>query len=378
MALADIRLTIPATSPLACGVCEDAVVLWTGNLATPRRTVLGIFGMLEKSEIPLERAAPFLVECGLPPIALQEPDVPITREQQLRTMARILARMSPEMSIPHHALEGGLGVHITAFGVLGLAMQYASSLRECLRIITSYAELSWGHSRLVVRREGDGLVQAMSVEQPLPGVPKGDREALGRYCLTVDLTAAVRMVSDLFGPQHRPRSVWLPYPAPHDAARMRQRLGCPVRFDAPEARVTFDMELWRATPLLAQPLVFRSYEKLAAQLAERLRTDVSLAEQVRRLLWVSSPPPDRDTVAKMLALSPRTLARKLAAEGTSYGELQREVRFSRARELLRNRSLQIAEVAQRLGFADAAAFTRAFRGWTDQTPSAWRAYELDA
>lgn len=378
MASADIHLTIPATRPLAWGMADDAHVLWTGNLATPRRTVLGVFGLLEKSEIPTDAAGPFLVESGLPPIALQEPDIPITREQQLRTMARLLQHMSPDQSLPHHAVEGGLGVHITAFGVLGLAMQYASSLRECLRIITSYAELSWGHSRLVVSRRGEDLVLTMSVERPLPGVAKTDRDSLWRYVLTVDLTASIRMVSDLFGPSHRPREVWLPYPPPRDHGRIRQRLGCPVRFDAPEARLVYGMDLWRATPELAQPFVFRSYERLTAQLAERLRTDVDLAEQVRRLLWVSSPPPDRDTVARMLALSPRTLARKLASEHTSYGELQREVRFTRARQLLRNRSLQIGEVAQQLGFADAAAFTRAFRSWTDQTPSAWRAYELEA
>ena len=349
--------------------------LWIGNLATPRRTVLGVFGMLERSEIPEADAARFLLECGLPPIAISEPDIPITREQQLVCMSRLLDEMDPTLSIPHHATEVGLGVHVTLLGMLGLTLMYADSLRECLRVITSYAEMSWGHSRLLVAREGDQIFQAFVMEGAVPGGSAVTQEALRRYCVTVDLTASIKMTTDLFGPMHRPTQVWLPYPAPDDHRRMTKRLGCPVRFDAPEARVYFRESLWRATPLHSNPLVFRSYEKLTAQLARRLRTDVDLAEQVRRLLWLSSPPPDRDSVASMLALSPRTLARKLAADGTSYGELQREVRYSRAREYLRNRALQIAEIAERLGFSDAAAFSRAFRKWTDETPSAWRERE---
>ena len=352
--------------------------LWSGNLATPRRTVFGVFGMLERSQVPLEDAPAFLVECGLSPLALQEPDVPVTREQQLVCMARLLRLMDPAFSIPHHAMEVGLGVHITLFGMLGLTLMYAESLRECLRVITSYPELSWGHSRILVAREGDRVFQAFVIDGHVPGPSASSRDELRRYCVTVDLMAAVKMISDLFGAQHRPTEVWLPYPAPRDGRRIRKRLACPVRFDAPEARVYFHERLWGATPPLANPLVFRSYEKLSAELALRLRSDVDLSEQVRRLLWTSSPPPDRDTVSNMLAMSPRTLARKLAAEDTSYGRLQREVRFARAREYLRSRKLQVAEIADQLGFADPAAFSRAFRKWTGETPSAWRERELAA
>lgn len=350
-------------------------VLWTGSLATPRRTALGIFGHLARSDVRPDEVLSLLLESGLPPIALEEPDIPITHAQQLECMSRLIGRMDPSTSAPHHAAEVGLGVHVTMFGMLGLTLMYASSLRECLRVITTYPELSWGHSRIVVAREGDAIYQAYVMDEPAPGAMPADAEALRRYCVTLDLTATIRMVANLFGERYRPMRVWLPYPPPHDHARMARRIGCPVRFDAPEARVYQHRSIWDAAPIHANPFVFRAYEKLTKQLAERLRTDVDLAEQVRRLLWVSSPPPDRDSVASMLALSPRTLARKLEAEGTSYGDLAREVRYARARELLRNRTLQIAEVADHLGFSDATAFTRAFRAWTGRTPSAWRRRE---
>jgi len=350
---------------------KSTEILFSGNLVTPRRTVMGVFGHFAESDIPIEEVGALLLECGLPPIALEEHDIPITHDQQLAVISRVLERTDPERSIASYALDVGYSVHITGFSVLGLAAMHAANLAECLRVFTTYPELSWSHSHLTVGRRGEELFQSFMPDAKLR------RGALRDYCVTVDLIATIRIVVDIFGPQHEPTQVWLPYPAPDDRRRLTRRLGCPVRFDAPDARLFYPASLWRATPRLENPILFRAYEKLCVQLARALRTDVALGEQVRRLLWVSSPPPDRDTVASMLALSPRTLARKLAAEGTSYGELQREVRFARARELLENRTLQIAEIADRLGFSDPAAFSRAFRTWTAETPSAWRERLID-
>jgi len=345
---------------------KDVEIMVTGNLATPRRTVLGVFGHFAQTDMAPERVAAALAECGIPPIALEEPDVPITHAQQLACVAWVIERATAGRSVERMAFEVALDVRITSFGVLGLAAMHASHLFESLRVFTRYPELSWGHSRIAAGRAGDALFAAFTADDAI-----GD-PALRRYCVTVDTVAAVQMIRELFGPTPRPLAVELPYPAPPDHREMTRRLPCPVTFDAPEARVLLDPALIGAEPLLANPFLFRAYEKQARQLAERLRTDVDLSEQVRRLLWATSPPPDRATVASMLALSPRSLARKLAAEDTSYGALLEEVRYARARDLLRNRGLQIAEIADRLGYSDAAAFSRAFRAWADETPSAWR------
>lgn len=341
-------------------------ILVTGNLATPRRTVLGVFGHFAQTDMQPAQVAAALTECGIPPIALEEPDIPITHAQQLACVAWVLAHAPPDRSVEGMAFDVALDVRITSFGVLGLAAMHASSLFESLQVFTRYPELSWGHSRITAGRAGDALFTAFVPDDAI------EDPAVRRYCVTIDVIAAVQMIRELFGPEPRPRAVELPYPAPPDHRQITRRLGCPVSFDAPEARVLHEPSLLSAEPLLANPFLYRAYEKQARQLAERLRTDVDLAEQVRRLLWATSPPPDRETVASMLALSPRSLARKLAAAGTRYGDLLEEVRYARARDLLRNRGLQIAEIADRLGYSDAAAFSRAFRGWADTTPSAWR------
>ena len=91
-----------------------------------------------------------------------------------------------------------------------------------------------------------------------------------------------------------------------------------------------------------------------------------------RWLWAYTPPPGRGEVAELLATSERNLTRQLAAEGTSYSELLARVQSERAKNLLRNRALSVSEIGYRLGYAEPAAFSRAFTRWTGQSPLKWR------
>jgi AraC-like DNA-binding protein len=77
-------------------------------------------------------------------------------------------------------------------------------------------------------------------------------------------------------------------------------------------------------------------------------------------------------VARRLALSARTLHRRLAEEGTGFSALVDEVRRTRALALLEDGKLAASQAAFLLGFQDPAAFFRAFRRWTGTTPRAWR------
>ena len=74
----------------------------------------------------------------------------------------------------------------------------------------------------------------------------------------------------------------------------------------------------------------------------------------------------------MLGISARTLTRRLADAGTRFGTLQRNVQMERAMTDLRHGTRSVAEIAERLGYADSAAFTRAFRSWTGEAPARWR------
>ncbi len=76
--------------------------------------------------------------------------------------------------------------------------------------------------------------------------------------------------------------------------------------------------------------------------------------------------------ARAAGMSVRTLQRRLLDLGLTYHELLNEVRLEKAMQLLVRSDLTIAGVARALGYSHAAHFSRAFKRWTGEMPSAFR------
>ena len=81
-------------------------------------------------------------------------------------------------------------------------------------------------------------------------------------------------------------------------------------------------------------------------------------------------------VAKALALSARTLSRRLADEGTTYGEVLDQVRRSLALQYLKEPGMPLSQIAWLLGYEGSTSFNHAFRRWMGQSPSAARNQKL--
>jgi len=79
-----------------------------------------------------------------------------------------------------------------------------------------------------------------------------------------------------------------------------------------------------------------------------------------------------EAIAGRMAMTRRTLQRRLAAAGTSFAALSQQLKEAEARAALRRHDTSITAIALALGYSDAAHFTRAFQRWTDQAPSRWR------
>ena len=73
-------------------------------------------------------------------------------------------------------------------------------------------------------------------------------------------------------------------------------------------------------------------------------------------------------VARDLAMSTRTLQRRLSAEGTTFRRVLNATRRSLALHYVSESDLSAGEISFLLGYEDARSFYRAFHAWTDQTP----------
>jgi AraC-like DNA-binding protein len=78
------------------------------------------------------------------------------------------------------------------------------------------------------------------------------------------------------------------------------------------------------------------------------------------------------TVARFFSMHRRTLHRHLRMEGLAFRQVADEIRYEIACELLENTDMALRQVAAALQYSELSAFTRAFRRWSGQSPSAWR------
>jgi AraC-like DNA-binding protein len=136
--------------------------------------------------------------------------------------------------------------------------------------------------------------------------------------------------------------------------------------------------IWIAADLLQQP-VRRDKAALKEFLADARsnvivpRRQDLVSARVRAHLQRSQPDwPDLAATADALHMAPSTLQRRLATDGTSFQALKDELRRDLAIVRLNTSSVPLAVLADELGFADSAAFQRAFKSWTGSAPGAYR------
>ncbi|MCJ0763262.1 AraC family transcriptional regulator [Variovorax terrae] len=163
------------------------------------------------------------------------------------------------------------------------------------------------------------------------------------------------------------------FPDPVDAHPYRAAFGCPVRFNQPATRMLLDGDDLEAPLPSRNPSMFALHERVIEERLSGLgnaRTSYRVSEEIIRRLREGEP--RREDVAGSLALTDRTLQRRLQAESTSFQQLLDEARRELARKYLAEDRYSLAEVADLLGFVDQSNFFRACKRWFGLPPGQYR------
>lgn len=150
--------------------------------------------------------------------------------------------------------------------------------------------------------------------------------------------------------------------------------GVPVSFNAPVARLMFDKKyLSRKTDRAEKDLKAFLRNLPEAFLRGYRETDGLKHEIIQKCL--SGPAqdwPGADEVAAMLGMSRSSLHRMLKSAGHSLSQLKDEQRRNRATALLSRTDKSISQISEAVGYAEEAAFYRAFHRWYGTTPNRMR------
>ncbi|HEX9169736.1 MAG TPA: helix-turn-helix domain-containing protein, partial [Roseiarcus sp.] len=160
-----------------------------------------------------------------------------------------------------------------------------------------------------------------------------------------------------------------------DLKEFERFFGCPVEFGKPHDQMTFSNETLALPLVTGDPHLLETLRPFCEEAARSRNTPAgsiraAVENEIQRTLPHGRA--QAETVAKSLAVSPRTLAHRLAEEGTTFADVLDHMRRSLAAQYLHESNFTLAQIGWLLGYEGPTSFHHAFKRWTGRSPSVAR------
>lgn len=263
----------------------------------------------------------------------------------------------------------GAQYHYESPGVLISTILCAPSVEEAIRTLSYYDRFVDSAIHTSFSVEGDSALFTTTIAET-PGV---DLTQLNEY-LMVFIVNTLNKATRKFVPLTQ---VGFAHTRRTSIAPLEHFFKVTPRFSCTQNHIRFD------ATYLEEPL-FSSNKLLYEILINAMKTYFSTSSEKfnlisavgREIIRETGPGPGSPTikqVANNMALSPRTLRRRLADEGYSFQQVKNMAREQRAKYCLRRTNLPLSAIAVELGYSELSAFSRAFRLWSGESPQHYRA-----
>jgi AraC-like DNA-binding protein len=308
--------------------------------------------------------AELLAAAGVPSDVVQsggnEGDVSLAQYLQVWEAA---VRKSGRADLP---MRAATALAPDSFGVVGFSCILSPTVGEAFaRLSRMYTLLVTG-ARWSLEPEGQRLCIAFDLDAP---------PSLGRRCaIEFALAEQVHFTRMMAAGNVEVLEATFPHEPPADATSYRELFRCPLLWNRERATLVVDRSVFELKHSKADPHLLAYFDRQAERLLAQRSNDKDTSARVRRLLVdaLADGPPSADLVAKRLGVSPRSLRRRLADEGTSFHTLVEDTRNALAQQYLTDPKLTVSEIAFLVGFSALSPFQRAFRRWTKLTPREYR------
>jgi len=253
--------------------------------------------------------------------------------------------------------------------VLGHAMLSAATVGQAIEMGLSYYRLTSSFMTLTAHQDNDTLQIVASLDYP--------SAALSQFAPEELVLGFTQIARQLMGEDFSPLLVQFTGQKPRYYLELESYLRCPIVYRHTECVFALDsrllsLPLKTANALTAKQLLNLCQQLLSAQQAlPNMVEDIVL--QVQQLIKAKANYwPTMQQVAAQLAMSERTLRRRLQAQGTDYQQQLEQIRQQLAQQLLSNRQVTVQQAAAVLGYSEPASFRRAFHRWTGVSPQGYR------
>jgi AraC-like DNA-binding protein len=178
---------------------------------------------------------------------------------------------------------------------------------------------------------------------------------------------------ELIGSSAKPVRVLFDYKSPTNLEQYKEIFRCPLRFSQEQTQIHYPGTWFDRTLETHDPTAAEVLGALRTSLHEKLSSGGDIVHDVKMALRREPGKfPSVERIAEGLAMSSRTLRRKLGQHDVRYQDLLEEERRRVAEDLLRNTTMTIQQIADQCGFNDAQNFSHAFRRWQGMTPTEFR------
>lgn len=188
------------------------------------------------------------------------------------------------------------------------------------------------------------------------------------------LAGLQKIIGGLVAKPFTPTRMEFIHSAPAYAETYEQIFKAPVHFQSQRNAIIFDAKLLDEPLPGSYPELNESFEIQAEKYLMNLNKHKSVEKQIIRYLQenIGVRPLSMKDAASRLNITTRTLQRRLKKENTSYVTIRESVRFEQAQSYLQETSINIDEIASKLGFSEPTNFYHAFKRWSAVSPGEYR------
>jgi AraC-like DNA-binding protein len=280
---------------------------------------------------------------------------------------RIVSRALDLTCDPALGLKVGKSLNLFEYGVWGYAIMSCATAGEAMSAALRYWELNGALVNVAMKRKEGNIVWTIS-----PSLGQEEMR-LVRFSVEEFLSTLFAACRFLFGREMTLLDLSLSYPEPDYGSLYRELAGCPVHFDQEENSITIEPSMADWQTVTGHLDMRAACETLCEELMRKLTRSDALIETIRhRLIQSMGRFPKAEDMARQLAMSPRTLYRRLSEKGISYQTILDEVREDLAKSYLEHTRLSIDQVSDLIGFTETTTFRRTFKKWTGVSPSEYR------